>query len=98
MRTRAKTVSPVAAADPFHGHFTVPADVDLAKFRVCLEMDRLPEDSAAVIVNGAFSGGVIGRPSRLDITDHLKSGENTVVIEPLAPQSARIAFYAKAAQ
>jgi hypothetical protein len=90
---RAKTVSPLAAADPFRAHFTIPADADLAKCRVCLEMDKLPDDSAAVRVNGIFSGGVIGRPSRLDITRHLKAGENTVLIEPLAPQSARIVFY-----
>jgi hypothetical protein len=90
---RAKTVSPVATADPFRAHFTIPADVDLAKCRVCLEMDKLPEDSAAVRVNGLFVGGVIGRPSRLDITRQLKSGGNAVLIEPLAPQSARIVFY-----
>ena len=89
----AKTVSPVAAADPFRGHFTVPADVDLAKCRVYLEMDKLPEDSAAVSLNGVYAGGVIGQPTRLDITRYLKAGENTVVIEPLAPKSARLVFY-----
>ena len=55
-------------------------------------MEGLPDDSAAVTVNGAFAGGVIGRPLRLDITRHLKPGENTVVIEPLAPKSARVVF------
>ena len=83
----------MAAADPFRGHFAVPADVDPAKCRVCLEMDGLPDDSAAVTVNGVYAGGVIGRPLRLDITRHLKPGENTVVIEPLAPKSARIVVY-----
>jgi hypothetical protein len=30
---------------------------------------------------------------RLDITRYVKSGENRVVIEPLAPKSARIVCY-----
>ena len=88
------TVSPVAAADPFRGHFTLPADgeMDPAKCHVYLEMEGLPDDSAAVTVNGLFAGGVIGRPSRLDIGRHLKIGLNTLVIEPLAPKSARLVF------
>ena len=90
---RAKSVSPVAAADPFRGRFELPADLDAAKCRVCLEMDGLPDDSAAVHVNGVFAGGVIGRPSRLDITRHLKPGQNLVVIEPLAPKSVRVVSY-----
>jgi hypothetical protein len=95
---RPLTLSPVAAADPLRGRFVVPADVDLAKCRVCLEMDGLPDDSAAVHLNGVYAGGVIGRPSRLDVTRWLKAGENTVVIEPLAPQSARIVCYDAAEQ
>ncbi len=91
--SRPKTVSPLAAADPFRAHFTLPADVDPAKFRVCLEMGGLPEDSAAVTVDGVYAGGVIGRPTRLDITRHVKPGTNIVVIEPLAPKTARIAVY-----
>jgi len=79
---RPLTRSPVAAADPFRGHFAIPADVDPTKCRVCLEMDGLPEDSAAVKINGVFAGGVIGRPLRLDITGHLKAGQNTLLIEP----------------
>jgi hypothetical protein len=90
---RPKTLSPVAAADPFRSHFTLPVDIDTKKCRVCLEMEGLPDDSAAITVNGVYAGGVIGRPLRLDITHRLKSGENTVVIEPLAPQAARIVFY-----
>ncbi len=86
------TLSPVRAADPFHGHVTLPTDVDLTHCRVYLEMADLPDDSAAVTVNGARAGGVIGRPARLDITSHVKLGENTVVIEPMAPKSARLVF------
>ena len=86
---RPLTLSPVAAADPLRGRFVIPADVDVAKCRVCLEMDGLPDDSATVHLNGGCAGGVIGRPSRLDVTRWLKAGENTVVIEPLAPKSAQ---------
>ena len=90
---RPLTLSPVKAADPFRGRVTIPADVDLAHCRVYLEMDELPDDAAAVTVNGVAAGGVIGKPSRLDITRRVKAGENTIVIEPLAPKAARIVFY-----
>ena len=92
---RAKTLSPVAKADPFRSHFTLPVGVDTAKCRVYLEMNELPERSAAVTVNNAHAGGVIGQPFRLDITRQIRAGENTIVIEPLAPKSARIAIYAQ---
>ena len=91
-------MSPVAAADPFRGHFTLPADADPAQCRVCLEMDGLADDSAVVRVNGVFAGGLIGRPARLDITRCLKAGQNAVIVEPLAPKSVRIVFYDAAGQ
>ncbi|MCD4727966.1 MAG: hypothetical protein K8R46_09910, partial [Pirellulales bacterium] len=87
------TLSPVKAADPFHGRATIPANVDPTRCRVFLEMDDLPVEAAAVTVNGVKAGGLIGRPLRLDITRHVKPGENTVLIEPLAPKSARLVFY-----
>jgi hypothetical protein len=87
------TVSPLAAADPFHGRFSIPAEVIAAKQRVLIEMDSLPDDSASVSVNGVFAGGAIGKPSRLDITARVKSGENTIVIEPLAPKAVRVKIY-----
>jgi len=90
---RPLTLGPVKAADPFRGRVTIPADVDLAHCRVYLEMDELLDDSAAVKVNGASAGGVIGKPSRLDVTSHVKAGQNTFEIEPLAPKGARIVFY-----
>jgi len=89
---RPLTVSPVAAADPFRGRVAIPADVDIARCRVYLEIDDLPDDSAAVTVNGAYAGGVIGKPLRLDITRRVKPGNNTVLIEPLAPKAARLVF------
>jgi len=90
---RQLAVSPVAAADPFRGRFTIPVDVDRAKCRVFLEMKDLPDDSAAVSINGEYAGGVIGRPGRLDITRCVKTGENKVFIEPLTPKSVRIVIY-----
>jgi hypothetical protein len=90
---RPMTLSPLKAADPFRGRVTIPASVDLAHCRVFLQMETLPDDSAAVRINGVSAGGVIGKPSRLDITRHVKVGENTLEIEPLAPKAARIVFY-----
>lgn len=87
------TLGPVKADDPFLASFAIPTDVDLSKVRVFLEMDDLPDDSAAVTINRKHAGGAIGKPSRLDITGRVKVGENTVVIEPLAPKAARIVFY-----
>lgn len=94
LTTRPTTVSPVAAADPFRSRFSVPADVDVSKCRVVLEMTGLPDNSARVTVNGQYVGGVIGRPLRLDITQHVRpSGENALLVDPLPPKSARVVFY-----
>ena len=93
---RPKTTSPVAAAEPFRAHFTLPDDVDRATCRVYLEMEGLPDNSAAVSLNGTFVGGVIGRPWRLEITRHINRGQNTLAIEPLAPKSARLVLYGTA--
>ena len=87
------TLSPVRA-DPFTGHVEVPGDLDLSRVRVALEMDEIaPEAAARVTVNGQPAGGFIGRPFRLDVTRHLRSGTNTVVIEPFAPRSAWLMVY-----
>ena len=93
MTRKPLTLGPVKAADPFRGRATIPAGVDLQKCRVFLEMEDLPDEAAAVTVNGARAGGLIGPPLRLDITRHVKPGENYVIIEPLAPKSARLAFH-----
>ena len=87
------TLSPVKA-DPFLGRCEIPAGVDLAKVRVVLEMDELaPEEAARVTVNGAYAGGLIAKPLRLDVTKHVKPGANTVEIVPFAPRSARLVIY-----
>ena len=90
---RPLTLGPVKAADPFCGHVTIPADTDLSSCRVFLKMEALPDNAAAVKINEKPAGGVIGRPTRLDITQLVKPGENTIFIEPLAPKSAKIVFY-----
>ena len=88
---RMLTLSPVVA-NPFEGACMVPADLDLATARVVLEMDGLaPEEAARVTINGNDAGGIIGRPFLLDVTRHLKHGENNLRIEPFAPASVRLA-------
>jgi len=80
----------IVPADPFLGRCELPTTVNLGRSRVYLEMDDLRE-GASVKVNGAFAGGVIGEPFRLDVTKHLKPGANTIEIEPYAPKSVRLA-------
>jgi hypothetical protein len=91
-----QTRSPIAAADVFVGRCELPADVDLAKSRVILVMDDIaPEEAARVTVNGTYAGGFIGKPFRLDVTALLKSGANTIRIEPFAPKTAHLAVFAR---
>ncbi len=90
---RLLNLSPVKTADPFRSRLTVPADLDLTQCRLFLEMDDLPDNAAVVTVNGKHAGGTIGRPTSLDITRQVKPGENTILIEPLAPDSARCVLY-----
>ena len=91
---RRYTGSPVVG-DPFDGICEIPATVQLASSRVYLEMEELlPEAAARVTVNGEDAGGCIGKPLRLDITAHLKTGANTIRIEPFAPKSARLVIFA----
>ena len=48
------------------------------------------ESSAAVTVNGAYSGGFIGAPYRLDITRAVKEGANTLETKPFRLRNPRI--------
>jgi len=93
-RRQPLTVSPITA-DLFRGKCEIPADVDLAKVRAMLVAEGLPDDCAAITVNGAAVGGFLGAPTRLDITAHLKRGQNTIEIAPLAPKAARVVIYPK---
>jgi len=86
------TVSPITA-DLFRGKCEIPADVDLAKVRAVLVAEGLPDDCAAITVNGAAAGGFLGAPTRLDVTAHLKRGQNVIEIAPLAPKAAKVVIY-----
>jgi len=88
------TVSPITA-DLFRGKCEIPADVDLAKVRAVLVAEGLPDDCAAITVNGAAAGGFLGAPARLDVTAHLKRGQNVIEIAPLAPKAAQVVIYPK---
>ena len=86
-------VSPVRAK-PFDGSCAIPEDLDLARARVYLEVDDLvPEAAASVTVNGHFAGGFIGKPLRLNVTRFLKSGTNSIRLDPFAPKSAKLVVY-----
>ena len=59
--------------------------------RVYLSCDDVDgENSAAVTVNGAYAGGFIGKPYRLDITKSVKSGANTLETKPFRLKNPRI--------
>jgi len=89
----ALTASPVKA-DPFVGRFTLSADWLRNGLRIFLEADDIqPEGAAAITLNGRYAGGFIGRPYRLDITDDIQSGDNSIVVEPFAPSAVRVAAY-----
>jgi hypothetical protein len=80
-------------ADPFLGYCDI-ANADLKKALVYLELGALaPETAARITVNGNSAGGFIGKPARLEISQHLKPGANTFRIEPFAPESVRLAIY-----
>ena len=49
------------------------------------------ESSAAVTVNGAYAGGFIGAPYRLDVTRAVKAGANTLETKPFRLKNPRIA-------
>ncbi len=87
------TLSPVKA-NPFNGKFEIPAELDLAKVRVYLLCENIaPEAAARVTVNGNYAGGFIERPLRLEVTEYLKHGANTVRIEPFAPAGVKLAVF-----
>lgn len=80
--------------EPFTGVVTVPSDIAPEGTRLVLALDKISmEDAAAVSINGQPVGGFIGRPFRLDVTQQLKAGENTIHIEPFAPTNVRLLVY-----
>jgi hypothetical protein len=62
-------------------------------YLVCEMAEDAAEDAAAVRVNGAYAGGFIGKPYRVEVTRHLKPGCNTVRIEPFAVDKVRVEIY-----
>ena len=48
------------------------------------------ENSVAVRVNGAFAGGFIGAPYRLDVTAAVKPGANTLETKPFRVKNPRV--------
>lgn len=90
------TKSPVDTADPFRGAFTLPEGFDPAQHRVYVTMTApKPEAAARITVNGQYAGGMIGAPFRLNVSQHVQTGENTLIIEPFAPREVQIAVYGK---
>ena len=53
------------------------------------------ENSAALTVNGAFAGGFIGAPYRLDITKWVKPGANTLEAKPFRLKHPKIVLVEK---
>jgi len=59
--------------------------------RVCFVCDGTEgENSAAIEVNGAFVGGFIGAPYRLDLTKAMKAGANKLIAKPFRIKNPRI--------
>jgi hypothetical protein len=84
------TLSPVKA-DPFYGRVTLLPSLNLKTSRVYLEMDDIaPELASRVTVNEVYAGGFLGKPLRLDVGRFLKPGENSIRLEPFAPQNPRL--------
>ena len=83
------TSSPFAESVATELAFTLPALKPGA--RVYLACDDVEgEKSAAVTVNGAFAGGFIGKPYRLDITKSVKDGANTLEAKPFRLKNPRV--------
>ena len=84
------TLSP-AKADPFLGVCEIPPHIDIQQQQISLLLDSIkPEKAARVTVNGVYAGGFINGPLRLNITRYLKTGTNSIQIEPFAPAKARL--------
>ena len=62
-------------------------------FLACEMAAGAAEDAAAVRVNGAYAGGFIGKPWRVEITRSLKPGRNTVRVEPFGVENVRVEVY-----
>jgi len=80
--------------DPFVGICQLSEPIQSDKMRIVLEAEDItPEQAAAVTINGQYAGGFIGKPLRLEVTQYLRQGDNTIQILPFAPKQVRLAFY-----
>ena len=69
--------------------FTLPAlKPGVRVYLACDDVEG--ERSAAVTVNGAFAGGFIGKPYRLDVTKSVRVGANTLEAKPFRLKNPRI--------
>ena len=67
-----------------------PFDPDLMR-RVLEPAAFIDIDTAAAVrVNGNFAVGCIGAPLRVNVTAQIKTGSNTIEIQPQAPKSAHV--------
>ena len=83
------TASPFAKSVATELAFTLPELKPGERvYLACDDVDG--EKSAAVTVNGAFAGGFIGKPYRLDITKSVKAGANTLETKPFRLKNPRI--------
>ena len=83
------TASPYSESVATELAFTLPALG--AGERVYLVCDGTEgEKSAAVEVNGAYAGGFIGAPFRLDVTKSVRAGDNRLVARPFRLKNPRI--------
>ena len=87
---RPLTISQVKG-DRFQGACEIPAGIDLRQTRIHLECGGIaPEQAAHVMVNGAYVGGFLSKPFRLEISSHLKNGANIIDIRPFAPEEVTL--------
>lgn len=80
----------------FQGVLTLPEGTVVPGRRaylVCGMTSEAAEDAAAVRVNGAYAGGFIGKPYRVEVTRLLTPGRNTVRIEPFPVCEVRVEIY-----
>ena len=83
------TASPFAESVATELVFTLPALKPGERvYLACDDMEG--EKSAAITVNGAYAGGFIGAPYRLDITKAVKAGANTLEAKPFRLKNPRV--------
>lgn len=86
------------AGTAFQGVVDIPQGVLASGQRaylVCEMADGAAEEAAAVRVNGAYAGGFIGKPYRVEITQALKAGRNTIRLEPFSVRDVRVELFGR---